>query len=313
MFESLRGDHVKKEGSTVRRYSIKKAIERLNEVGIPIRFYSRAPMGKGVFVIGIGDRYKADERICLWPGMVSIAELSTDKRLGQAVMSVYEEAQDINFTYNINRYSLNNDGTPENSLKRDFRRYAPLSLPENTECINVKTVNVPVPIRNMSSWNEVEVEFTVRTPSEERHFLLGHDTDGTHVFISMLPEKATSVKEAHDILRPSRVPEGSIRQGEFFFLPTPKYRPGTRHVRENGLVYSRIDRVKNSWQTPHMHNWDNRTDHHAEELVVNWSAGIQHVRGIITNPRHEPLVLDVWHKVVANNEVPNPTPTRRWD
>lgn len=57
-----------------------------------------------------------------------------------------------------------------------------------------------------------------RTSSEKRRFLVGHDE--RHYFISQLDQPVTTVRQAHEGLRPGvATRDGTKRQGEWFFVP----------------------------------------------------------------------------------------------
>lgn len=293
----------------MRNYTIDEAMDQLNELGIPIKRYARAPLGKNIFVISIGDRYRKNERICLWPGTVVRADISTNKRYGQAVFTVFEESQKVVSTTTLDYWNRNRT---IDVIKKNWREAIHTAFPPGTRCLKAEELEG----LGTDAWGNMtrRVKFTVRTPSAERCFLLGYDADGKHVFISMLPETANSVKHSHTILKPDEVPKGSIRQGEFFFVPAPDYDPGNIEVEKRVGIWS----VLGNRKTPKRRGiWSDYahhiSDHVAAELVVDWPNSLQHVRGVVSNRRHKPRNLSGWHKVVINNEIPQPSNARTWD
>lgn len=299
----------------MKAYAIDDAITRINDFGIPMKRYARPPMGKNLLIIGIGDRYKKSERICIWPGLVKNVELATDRRYNQAVLGFYEESRKVTVGASVPAYW-------DNTMNRDWRGYVDMVFPDGTRLLKVEDTGLSSKL--VWSWprNEqwLKKRFTVRTPSAERWFLLGSDSQENHVFISMLPERATSVREAHEILRPKEVPKGSPRQGEFFFVRAPdeadillRSIPYKIVYEDHGIwsVLAPRKTPKSGWQYDH-----HLSDHKAEELLVDWPNGVQYVHGTISNTRHKPLHLKDWHRVVMNREIPNPAPPgrgTRWD
>jgi len=132
--------------------------------------------------------------------------------------------------------------------------------------------------------------------------LCGHDE--RHWFVASLPfeRRTATVRGAMEALKPDlvrreqkrlgvkhrryrRKTAAYLRQGEWFFLPRPKMHVGkvaVQHaelVRENGK--------------PHRVEWLYRPKDRDETFA----------RGAISHPDHETIRLQVWHRVVQNNEV----------
>lgn len=294
----------------MRTYSFETALKRLNDAGIPAKMYARPPAGKYLFTIGIADRYKKTERINFYPGLVETMALSIDRKLKQAVVQVYERSQTATFVAKTHPWwktHTYNAGISRANLIRQFRGYSKIGWPEGTQCAWV------TPVDQGASPGTARSLFTVRTPEATRTFLIGYDTDLIRdcVFISMLPKPVSTVKEAHDLLRPSGVPKGSPRQGDFYFVPDPTYNSArvNKGPDRNSNIYTSIP-------YPSWYVWDGHpslSDHVAEYSIVNYKAKIQRVRGNVTNPRHETLYLDGWHRVVGVNEVDLPVQQQRWD
>lgn len=125
-------------------------------------------------------------------------------------------------------------------------------------------------------------------------FLLGMDE--TSNFVTRLPRTVLSVSDAHEALRPTDVPEGSTRQGEWFFLPVADERcsrPGCGDSLSEAHHLIEKNRELELGST-----------HRAEEFIQCGSQ--QYARGIITDTRqgrHRPVdLLSVWHQVRRNTE-----------
>ena len=299
----------------MKSYTFDEALKRLNEIGIPTKLYAQAPLGKNIFVIGISDRYKKAERISLWPGRVARAGIATDKRYGQVVLSVFEKGQRVE---GRNSLAWGSDNVSLADIKKEWRQHVRTAFPAETRCLKIEEAG-----RVSAGWGGRtlrRIKYTLRTPTAERCFLLGHDTDGNHVFISMLPTKASSVIDAHNILLPDGVPKGSLRQGEFFFIPAPEFDPGEAIKVERNLgLWTVVGTRKQAKGRGFWGGYQHQiSDHTATELAVDWVNGVQYARTSVKNTRHAPLDLAIWHKAVPNNEVPNPRPAGRgggtsWD
>lgn len=173
-------------------------------------------------------------------------------------------------------------------------------------------------------WNpeKRESEDVVRTTSEaKRRFLVGMDE--CHLFIAQLTKPATTVKQAHEGLRPRSVPAGRaarklgiVRQGEWFFQPAS---PGElerveRHVAANGVERNvRIGRGR-GWMPgrPHVVSEsvllvlnETRTPVRRRGRTVAFETvreTLELVRGRIKHPDHRTIELHGWHKVFLNTE-----------
>lgn len=139
--------------------------------------------------------------------------------------------------------------------------------------------------------------FVRRTTSAAgRHLLVG--CDERQLFMCELPRPVSTVKQAHEALRPPSVPKGdkTIRQGEWFFVVPSRtetedleraLRSSLTIVRKNTSINSVIPRAGK----PHM----------VDELVV--TNGNVYVRGAVRHPDHKTIRLRFWHRVHRNLEV----------
>ena len=138
-------------------------------------------------------------------------------------------------------------------------------------------------------------------------YLCGHDE--RHWFVASLPSdrRTATVRGAMETLKPDivrreqkrkgvkhrryrRKTAAYVRQGEWFFLPRPLMHVGERAVRNGQLA--------REGGKPHGAEWLYRPEGRDETFV----------RGAVSHPDHETIYLQVWHRVVQNNEA-EPTTT----
>ena len=131
-------------------------------------------------------------------------------------------------------------------------------------------------------------------------FLCGHDE--RHWFVASLPfsRRTMTVLGAMEALKPAvvlreqhrkgvrhrryrRKTAAYVRQGEWFFLPRPMM-----HVGDIGVI--RNGELARPGGKPHRVEWLFR------------AGDKSFVRGAISHPDHETIYLQVWHRVVQNNE-----------
>ena len=120
------------------------------------------------------------------------------------------------------------------------------------------------------------------TSGTGRHLLVG--CDERQLFMCELPKPCTSVKQAHEALRP-KLPKKvkTIRQGEWFFVPATAFELQSLErtvVRRNTAINQYIPRAGK----PH---------------VVD---GV-FARGAVRHPDHKTIKLRGWHRIVKNLEV----------
>lgn len=134
-------------------------------------------------------------------------------------------------------------------------------------------------------------------------FLCGHDE--RHWFVASLPfdHRTATVRGAMEALKPDivrreqrkkgvkhrryrRKTAAYIRQGEWFFLPRPMMHVGDLAIRNGQLA--------REGGKPHRVEWLYRPEGRDETFV----------RGAVSHPDHETIQLQVWHRVVQNNETP---------
>jgi hypothetical protein len=133
-----------------------------------------------------------------------------------------------------------------------------------------------------------------RTESRKRHFLCG--CDERQLFICQLPRGATTVRDAHEMLRAPEVSTAkgkTIRQGEWFFLE-----PAGRELHALQLAL-RGFRTVVQHRVPIGRGGN---PHTADELAVLPDPRTVFVRGRVRHIDHDAVYLPSWTKVVRNAE-----------
>ena len=186
-----------------------------------------------------------------------------------------------------------------------------------------------------------------RVDGEKSRYLCGHDE--RHWFVAAIPERTpvSTVEDAKLALRPevptrfrstarkrllARRSVEHVRQGEWFFVPAPDFRPGPRNPIRRHEPLSRgvgskphvAEEAVRSGGTvlwfPQFAGWRRRVSpRHAlgysqkemEQLAVahpkwRWISMLRdpevHVRGAIRHPDHATVSLRGWHRVYMNTE-----------
>ncbi len=134
-------------------------------------------------------------------------------------------------------------------------------------------------------------------------YLCGHDE--SHWFVAGLEfsRQTTKVRGAMESLKPGivrreqrrkgvknlqhrRQTAAYIRQGEWFFLPRPKMQVADLLVELDGQLAR-----------------DGGKPHRVDQIYSAPGGGQRFVRGCVRHLDHQTIYLDVWHRVVQNNEV----------
>lgn len=182
-----------------------------------------------------------------------------------------------------------------------------------------------------------------RAGTDKLRYLCGHDE--RHYFVSHVPEAVTTVAEARAALRPSELRDvplrrkergrrkttAWIRQGEWFFIPTPGFEPSGAIQRNEPLqrnatskphiaeeccrsggetVYiGRRMRISRSPDTPGTVQLSSEEyaalgeKDRKERVWRTMTSGADvYVRGKIRHADHATIVLDCWHRVLVNGE-----------
>lgn len=150
-----------------------------------------------------------------------------------------------------------------------------------------------------------KVQFRITAPQQTHNILLG--TDESHTFISFLPSKASSVEQAHTILKPKGLDSAKyLRQGELFFTPV-----------EDSVIYDMLAKYASDISTrvelddfsSEVHDYDENGTGVAAGHVFSLAFlrhKIIYVLGNVEHPRHKTLKLPCWHRLWVNTELPMP-------
>jgi hypothetical protein len=146
--------------------------------------------------------------------------------------------------------------------------------------------------------------FRRKTPEEKRHFLLG--VDERQLFISQIPKGCSTVRAAHENLKPGTVQlaEGKFktsRQGEWFFLETTDAeRRFCNSMVRDGLVKKKLSLGPGG------------NPHTADELIIVPGKALEHgwpvrendiyIRGAVRHVDHKTLKFRHWRRVIRNAE-----------
>lgn len=164
----------------------------------------------------------------------------------------------------------------------------------------------------------------VRAERAKNKFLLGHDE--RHWFAAAVPgESVRDVRTAMESLRPEGAEgEGVIRQGEWFFVPVPRFNAAGRPVLRNEPL------SRGAGSKPHVCEELIRTggvsvlvssrypigltEAEYEKAIaadrelrkLNWQRMVRepevHARGKVRHADHKTVFLDGWHRVHMNRE-----------
>lgn len=296
-------------------------LQKLEEAGIDVEQYSRGPAGKHIFVTRVMWPVSSGV-IKYWPGDAEL-NVFTNKRHHQAVMHVDEDYRELNFSFTHDRsFSRENyDSVDQSALAG---RNCKLQLPNTTEYEILDESknkrwnrNAQQPYKREFRGYRYSYKAVAKVPASEQTFLMG--IDETAHFIAELPERVSSVLDAHDILRPDEATkDGTLRQGEWFFVPLSK--------RMSNDVWAEYERymTRNPWNTSRTHfnegvyslNEDEELgSSHMAQTLFEYGDDV-YAFGLIWDSRgghHKSLALRDWHKVVRNREVVSVTSTRYYD
>lgn len=304
-----------------------KHLERdFKKAGISAKLYDNPPLRKEVFTIGVEDNV-----LRIWPGEGIDLKPIFDPKLRQAVLRIEEGVRSFSteativVSHRVNsrirtHSHLQASGswgqlspicdpmtckTVAAAIARDVR--SRLSLPKGTK-VDLKKASWVNP---KNRWR-LKYEAMVTAPSTSTSFLVG--IDETSHFVSQLPGHPSSVRTARESLRPTEVPKGALRQGEWFFTPCTEEETAAiwaeisnPQMKSPRRYYGGHNRVN-----PGFHMLEGTSSHRvAMGLKLN---GIRYANGLVYDTRegrHEPLVLDGWHRVHRNNEVVQAVPRAR--
>lgn len=272
-----------------------KLAKKLATFRIDARPYYRAPLTPELFAINIDNR-----QIRPWAGKAQI-EVVGDRKVRQAVLTVVESDRSVTRIFDVNRPN-------ETTVRQTF----PVVVPEG-RLANWRII----PGTRHNNWgsNWAKVEATMVAPPTSTSLLVGFDE--IRQFIAQLPRHVNSVEAAHDALRPNSVAKGTLRQGEWFFVPVNK--------KERAEIEALLASGRHPFKTPLEVGSTHSAPCLFSPLAVNsgprGGLGVRYATGKVTDTRkgrHAPLLLDDWYRVVRNAEVEAPVSSlrrtpRMWD
>lgn len=310
-------------------------VTALHDVGAPARAYKRAPVPKEVFLVGMDPKGRGE--ILIQSGTATL-EIHPDKKARQVAVNVTEPPRTFSRTISMNASALMRPGQDASEIdlkvvEREMLRRAttlfPVQFATNANP-KFKVSNIKYRPRVMGGYRDNgKRRRTYRGPQVERWTAtmtatLGRTTntsllmglDEHSAFVCILPRKVSSVADAHAALRPKGVPEGSPRQGEFFFVPIKNKALIKTLDREAKATETRT-RDSLDWNAAGWYGRGSRVpkgrrqplerDSSHEGLVTMVHGGVTYVKDVVFDRRpmhHAPLELgDTWHRVVRNTEV----------
>jgi hypothetical protein len=255
--------------------------ERFARAGLDLRLASSPFTGNSeIFALDIRRARAHDvrsEHFLAWMGKAdnTVQVQAIDKAERQLVLFVREARR--SFTEDVPSWAMSRITAPIGSS--DWRRTVALRAQVDPKSLVVRDDGTAVVERFTSGGG--------------RHMLVG--CDERQLFMCELPKACTSVKQAHEALRPKAVPKETIRQGEWFFVPaTDRELDNIKlGLRGNHVVVRRneaINRYIARAGKPHV----------VDEILP---FGGVFARGGVRHPDHKTIQLRGWHRVVKNLEV----------
>ena len=276
-------------------------VRELRKAGIIVEDYRKAPAGRDAFVVAI-QPFGRKGKLRIHEGNADI-EVFPDREQRQAVMNVKEHPHVISRKVSGTFYGREQEKPTEEQATRRLINNFPVQMPDGTRH-TVKGLQIK---KNRDGYWVASGIVTGRKSQRSRMtFLVG--VDEKHHFICALPKSASSVEEAHKILRPEGVPADAPRQGEWFFVPVSQ----RLEQKLNRIAETNPRRVSEE-------SLEFMSSHIAKQLLR--FDGNDYVIGYVHDnrtTRHRGIYLPKWHRVVRNNEVTPKDPVQRaqmrsWD
>lgn len=217
-----------------------------------------------------------------------------DKEHRQFVMTIKEKGREVSLR-NVQAPYAHEPQFLGMSFPADVQRFLEGSVDINFPESSFVTKTTCVEISHATGRPIYLYDLEISVPTHTRHFLIGYDD--IKLFISELKSEASSVEHAHKLLRPKGVPADALRHGEFFFVPAT-------HEEILSICQDTSTELQNSVPLDEADD----SGHYAECLIFAQSGddfAIGKISHDVRN-RHKDLMLSTFHKVVPNNEVPNP-------
>ena len=154
-----------------------------------------------------------------------------DAKRRQAVLNVSEAGRQLTREYHVPRHLVRAAASSE-QMATIVAHHFPVFVPGG------RMAGFAVVGENRRL-HATRVRATMEAPKSNTHLLMGYDE--MRQFIAALPGRASTVEEAHALLRPS-VGERALRQGEWFFEPAAR-RAGRHPARPAARRAGRIRAV----------------------------------------------------------------------
>lgn len=311
---------------------------QLKAVGIKATVPVKPRRNEEVFMLTMNETSNA---ISVWPG-VSHVEVKGDKKYKQAVINVIEKKRTVTETVELNHVWMkglpasaqaNNTQALVAALRQRFIDAFPVRFP-NPDLVSWSVTKfeemtdedddadgIPIIERDYRTF---KAQVTASVPASTQSFLVGQDE--TAQFISMLPKKATSVEQAHKILRPKGVTDKALRQGEWFFEPVSEQvsKQLDALVAKQPHIMDDVYPLESEDETTHYCvQVTIPKDKKPRLFTIGWVTDRRRVRrGRRAGGRfshHDPLWLGDWHEVIKNTEIEPPPSVsgnggaRSWD
>jgi hypothetical protein len=258
----------------------------LKRAGVSARAYKRPPYGKDIFALTIVPQGRAGT-ILVHQGSAKV-EGHASKRLRQAVATVREQGRQI--TKQVSTRIYQTEKPDINMALHRLKGRFPI-MPPHTKWSMTGFKAEQVEKRMSNPCWEVSGKVTARVASKTtNHFLMGMDE--THNFISPTAKQTRSVEHAHRMLLPKEARKtGTVRQGEWFFVPVGK---GTG--RRLGQFHRLIRKIR----------LGDTTHYVLTGITLSGRYTGVYAKGFVIDNRdghHRALFLPVWCKAVHNKEV----------
>lgn len=270
-------------------------VESLKKFGIRAQPYAKPPVTKDVFVLSILPK-GSEGTIAIHQGAAQV-DIHGSKVERQAVLTVVERGRVVTRKVVTTRYQ---DEKPtleqaQGSLSRAFPIGMGSDVKWSFSGIKIEEqTKRKLDRKDVKNWR---ISGTVTGTVGKRttnNFLVG--VDESHNFVAPLPRRATSVHDAHMLLKPKGMRPGALRQGEWFFEPCTK---------EECVLFDKMVSEKGNTRVQEI-ELGNST--HIAKSAMRVSNVIYAI-GFVTDKRHgrhAAIFLPKWHKVVRNKEIPMP-------
>lgn len=283
--------------------------ERIEKFDVPAEGYERGPSGKNVFILSL---YRGNT-VKVWPGVAEVTVRGSSARR-QVVINVFEARRRITHLVKVPSLPGYVEGASDDDKQGRLRRRFPVQFPDGDR-VRWSYKDIKWEPDKATNYGTLSGTVTATVPQTRQSFLVGYDENA--LFVSMLPEAAESVKDAHEILRPSGIDERALRQGEWFFQPVAK-KTAEELDKRVAADPSILDDSPEELGSDSSHYASQALRHKGRLYAIGWVTDRRYRgRGYSQgkSSHHTPLFLTDWHLVVRNREVvpENQTPSRSWD